>query len=97
MVENRFSPIDRGGRNTQRGGTVDCTFMVTPPPNMATLKYVIVGKASDLYIQREPSEGQGVKPCLHVAVALLVAPQAEGRLEGPVAELTHVLPLKGQG
>lgn len=32
-----------------------------------------------------------------MAVTLLVAPKTEGRLEGPVAELAHVLPLERQG
>lgn len=32
----------------------------------------------------------------HVAVTLLVAPEAERRLEGPVAEFAHVLPLERQ-
>lgn len=33
---------------------------------------------------------------LHVAVALLMAPQTECCLEGSVAKLTHVLPLERQ-
>lgn len=34
---------------------------------------------------------------LHVIVALLVAPQTEGRLEGSVAEFAHVRSFKCQG
>lgn len=32
-----------------------------------------------------------------MAVTLLMTPQTEGGLECPVTELTHVLPLKGEG
>lgn len=35
--------------------------------------------------------------CLHVAMALFMAPETKGCLEGPVTEFTHVLPLKCQG